>query len=58
MQHVIVINKVQWNVVDSANMVVERNGRRARVIFKNGIAKLFMRNILTGQFRSQRVAVR
>ena len=57
MEHVIVINKVQWNIVNAVTMVVERNGRQARVIFKNGKAKLFMRNILNGQFRSQRVQV-
>lgn len=58
MQHVIVIDGVTWNVVDAANFVVSRNGRQARIVWKAGKAFLFMRNILTGRFRTQRVTVR
>jgi len=57
MEHVILINKVQWKIVNAATFVVERYGRQARVIWKNGVPKLFMRNIVNGQFRSKRVVV-
>lgn len=57
-EHVIVINNVQWKIVDPVNFIVERFGRQARVIWKKGVPKLFLRNIVNGRFLSQRVAVK
>jgi hypothetical protein len=53
MEHVILIDKVQWKITDAIHLTVERNGVKARIIQKENKAKLFMRNVLNGRFRSQ-----
>ena len=52
---VIIVNKVQWKLLDSTHFVVERFGQRARLIWKTATTgKMLFRDVQTGRFRTEK----
>lgn len=50
---IIKVNNVIWNIIDSINMIIERCGIQARLIFKTrNSGKMVGTNVVNGRIRS------